>query len=342
LQSGDNLVAPKSGALLISNLLGALALLPTLALAESDEARDWVMRMDRAVEFTNYEGRMVYMRRDHIGTYQIYHRVNGEEVEERLVRMDGEGAEIIRRKNEVICIFPKQRSVVVEKRARRDRKQNPLAASVPGYAPSMQQSYRLVLSGTARIAGRETVRVRIAPKDGYRYGYKLWLDKKTAMPLKSQLIDSSRDMPIEEMLFTSIALGKEIAAESLQSSMETEKFNWVRASDSRIHGRSAAAAITWKATDLPPGFMMSEAHLEYSSANANPRMHLVYTDSIASVSVFVDEGVAASEQVEGLSAMGAANAYSVMHEGWLITAMGEVPAATVQRIAVSVRQEDVR
>lgn len=342
MKNNAKLLPPGRGADLISRLTFALLLFPALTFAESHEARDWVMRMERAVEFTNYEGSMVYMRREQVGTFHIYHRVIGENVEERLVRMDGEGAEIIRRKNEVICIFPKQRSVVIEKRSKRNRKQNPLAASVPGYTAAMLESYQLILSGTARVAGRETVRVRIAPKDMFRYGYQLWLDKQTAMPLKAQLIDSSRNVAIEEMLFTSIVLGKEISAESVRSAFETDQFNWVRASDSRIIGRSAAAEINWKATDLPPGFMLDDAHLEYSSTNASPRMHLVYTDSIAAVSVFIDEGVAASEQAEGLSAMGAANAYSVMHEGWLVTAMGEVPAGTVQRIAVSVRQEGVR
>ena len=122
--------------------------------------------------------------------------------------------------------------------------------------------------------------------------------------------------------------------------METENFTWVQASDSSRVGRSGAAEINWEATDLPNGFMMSDAHLEYTSNGENPRMHLVYTDSIASVSVFIDEGVAASEQVEGLAVMGAANAYSVMREGWLVTAMGEVPPATVQRIAVSVQRKN--
>ena len=310
------------------------------ARADSHFAQQWVQRMNRALEYTNYEGRMVYMRKDHIGTFQIYHRSDGENVEERLIRMDGEGAEIIRRQNEVICIFPKKRAVIVEARTRKNRKQNPLAASVPGYTPSMTQSYQLVLAGNARVAGRETVRVGIKPKDIYRYGYQLWLDRQTAMPLKAQLIDSTRDVPLEEMLFTSIVLGQEIAPEKLQSSLETDSFSWVRASDSRMLGRSAPAQINWQATDLPPGFMLSAAQLEYTGNESPPRMHLVYSDSIASVSVFIDVGVAASEQVEGFSSMGASNAYSVMHDGWLITAMGEVPEKTVKRIAASVRQQD--
>jgi sigma-E factor negative regulatory protein RseB len=324
----------------LAALCGSLfAWLPGGVFAEAHEARDWVMRMDSAVENTNYEGRMVYMRRDHIGTFQIYHSFDGESVRQRLIRMDGEGAEIIRRENEVMCIFPKQRSVVVEKRARKNREQNPLAA-VPAYTEAMTASYDLVLGGTARVAGRQTVRVSIAPKDAYRYGYRLWLDEQTAMPLKAQLIDSIRQVPLEELRFTTIKLGEKISPADLESELETSDFAWVQAADSRKVGRAGAAEINWHANDLPDGFMLTDAHLEYPSNDENPRMHLVYSDSIASVSVFIDEGVAASEQVEGLAVMGAANAYSVMQEGWLVTAMGEVPPETVQRIAVSVRRAE--
>jgi len=323
-------------------IICSLLLAPFSVFADAQKAKQWVMRMDRALEFTNYEGRMVYMRRDHVGTFQIYHRVDGDVVRERLIRMDGEGAEIIRRENEVICIFPKKRSVVVETRGEHTRKRNPLRASVPGYTASMAKSYKLVLVGDARIAGRETVRVGIKPNDTFRYGYHLWLDRKTAVPLKAQLVDSSRQVAIEEMLFTSIELGGDVAEENLKSSLETDSFTWIRAADSRVVGRAAPAEINWKATDLPSGFMLTSAHMEYADidSQSDPRMHLVYSDSLASISVFIDVGVAASEQVEGLSTMGASNAFSVMYDGWLVTAMGEVPADTVERIAVSVRKEN--
>ena len=37
--------------------------------------------------------------------------------------------------------------------------------------------------------------------------------------------------------------------------------------------------------------------------------------------------------------MGAANAYTLMVEGFLVTAMGEVPARTVHQIATSMRMQ---
>ncbi|MEC9374744.1 MAG: MucB/RseB C-terminal domain-containing protein [Pseudomonadota bacterium] len=299
-----------------------------------------MIRMDQAIAFNNYQGRMIYIRRNHVGAFQIYHRGQGGDIQERLIQMDGEGGEVIRRKNQVIHIFPKKRSVIVEKLSSRSRPKGPLASKVPRYNPSMASSYRLFLTGTERIAGRKTMRIQIKPKDFYRYGYHLWLDEKTALPLKSQLIDSKRSSPIEELRFTSIILGDSISNDNLTGDLESSDYSWINSSSSKIIGRSAPAEINWLVADLPPGFVITGAHLEYINSSKDPRMHLVYSDSIASVSVFVDIGVAASEQIQGLSKMGAANAYSLMLDGWLVTAMGEVPAETVKKIAVSVRRKD--
>ncbi|MBT8422144.1 MAG: MucB/RseB C-terminal domain-containing protein [Gammaproteobacteria bacterium] len=53
--------------------------------------------------------------------------------------------------------------------------------------------------------------------------------------------------------------------------------------------------------------------------------------------MFIDAAVAASEQAEGLSMMGAANAYSLLREGMLVTAMGEVPPLTVEQFAAAMQ-----
>ena len=89
---------------------------------------------------------------------------------------------------------------------------------------------------------------------------------------------------------------------------------------------------------LPPGFMLTAANTVHLTDAEWPRHHVVYSDGLASVSVFIDVSVAASEQAEGISKIGAANAYSVMHEGRLITAVGQVPLRTVQMMSLSVRK----
>ena len=87
---------------------------------------------------------------------------------------------------------------------------------------------------------------------------------------------------------------------------------------------------------MPPGFELRGAHDEVMVGSSNPTRHLVYSDGLASVSVFIDEAVAAAEEVEGSANISGANAYTVIRGGYLITALGVVPSHTVEMIAASV------
>jgi sigma-E factor negative regulatory protein RseB len=61
---------------------------------------------------------------------------------------------------------------------------------------------------------------------------------------------------------------------------------------------------------------------------------LVYTDGLASLSVFIERQ--SSDTIEGSMSMGAVNAYIRILADHSITAIGEVPAVTVKRVAEAV------
>ena len=71
----------------------------------SDGPRDWLKRMDHAVEYLNYEWTLVHMHAGRSDTYQINHRVVACAVTERLVVLDGAGREIFRDLDDGTCIF---------------------------------------------------------------------------------------------------------------------------------------------------------------------------------------------------------------------------------------------
>jgi sigma-E factor negative regulatory protein RseB len=315
-------------------------LLISFATARADDtAEGWLERMATAVEFLNYEGSIVYMAPGRAETFKVYHRVAGDDVTERLVALDGAGAEIIRNAEELICIFPKSRSVVVESRGQIDAKQpNPLRARLPAYSSRLEQQYALSVMKSDRVLDRSVAVVDITPRDAYRYGYRIWLDTETAMPLKTQLIGEDASMPIEEIRFTEISMPDLVPQSAVQTGLDTSEFTW------RRHAEPADTAAeppmsNWRAREVPPGFQLTRNELEFAGAVESPRIHLVYSDGLATVSVFIDMAVAASDQVQGLSMIGAANAYSVMRAGLLITAMGEVPPRTVERLAMAMEPE---
>jgi sigma-E factor negative regulatory protein RseB len=314
-----------------------MCLCPLLVVAD-DSAQAWLERMQLAVEETNYEGTLVHMTPGHAEQFRVYHRVAGNETSERLVLVDGEGAEIIRTQDEVICIFPDTQSVVVESRQTSHAGPGPLRSNLPSFSEMLLDYYELNFLADDRVAERSAVVIEIRPRDQYRYGYRLWLDSETAMPLKSQLIGEDPSMPLEEIRFTSISLPEEIPAEAIQSGIDTSDFKVAHNSKPPQQEKADGEVVAWRSGDVPAGFMLSVARFEYMEGGS-PRVHLVYTDGLASVSVFMDVGAAAPEQAEGLSMMGAASVFSVMNEGWLVTAMGEVPPRTVERIATSMNSD---
>jgi sigma-E factor negative regulatory protein RseB len=56
------------------------------------------------------------------------------------------------------------------------------------------------------------------------------------------------------------------------------------------------------------------------------------------VSIFIERLDTASEPLTGLDSMGAMNAYGSMVDEFQITVVGEVPAATVERVAASIER----
>ena len=63
--------------------------------------------------------------------------------------------------------------------------------------------------------------------------------------------------------------------------------------------------------------------------------HLVYSDGLVAVSVFV-EPLAAAPPPPGSLQQGSLNVYSVKLDDYFVTVLGEVPGATVRQIATSV------
>jgi len=302
-------------------------------------AEEWLQRMADAVEFLNYEGSLVYLSPGRAETFRVFHRVERNKVTERLVALDGAGAEIIRNDAVVICIFPESQSVVVEARDAAAKQSNPLQSRLPAYSSSLADSYQLGVMNTERVLGRAAAVVNIAPRDEYRYGYRLWLDAETAMPLKTQLLPVDGSMPIEEIRFTEISMPATVAMASVQTGLDTAGYSWMLQNKKPGLQQGDSRLGAWRAESPPAGFELILNALEVTEGSSAPRTHLVYSDGLATVSVFVDMGVAASEQAQGLAMMGAANAYSVMRDGLLVTAIGEVPPRTVEQFADSMRSQ---
>jgi sigma-E factor negative regulatory protein RseB len=294
--------------------------------AVAQGARDWLERMGRAVTELNYRGTFVHVLGGTAETLQIVHRNADGQTGERILSPDGAGREIVRQGDRVQGIFPDQRVVLFETRS----DESSLVSALPASNVDLEAHYDIQLKGSARVADRAVQMLEIKPRDEFRYGYMLWLDDETAMPLQSQLIDEQGSV-VEQILFTDIEVPAEIPATALEPTIDTSGFMTLRAPEAA----PLAAEIPWRAAALPGGFKLSVATQSQIAGSDKPVEHLVYSDGLATVSVFIEDPNTQAEVGEGFSNVGSTNAFSLTLRGRKVTAVGEVPRQTVRSIAQS-------
>jgi sigma-E factor negative regulatory protein RseB len=308
----------------------ALTLLLGAGVVFGAEPKEGLERMNHALTTRNYIGVFTHNQGGRVETLRIIHRVRGRDVSERLLSLDGPGREFIREGNELTCYLPDKRTVLVENRA----PDGPLLDALPIINDGDELVYEIRGGERERLLGRTTRVVALNPRDQYRYGYRLWIDEQTSMPLKTQLCDQAGNV-IEQIVFSNIDLPERIPDSMFKPQVDASTYRWLRAE--RVLAASSSAPALWEAMHLPPGFRMATRSAQAMPGSSEPVAHLVYTDGIASVSVFVESRRADSTTAEGPARVGSSSAYSIVVDGHQVTAVGEVPPSTVELIAKQVK-----
>ena len=291
-------------------------------------------RMDHALTTRNYDGTFSHWQGGRMELLRIIHRVQDGTVSERLASLDGSGREFIRTGSSLSCYLPDRRTVLVEQRPAEES-----LVSFPTVNDQTASFYDIREAGHTRLNRRDTHVITVSPKDEYRYGYRLWIDASTAMPLKSQLADAHGQV-IEQIVFASLTLSSRIPDSAFRPEISTEGFQWLR-NDAAPHAQPGVAALAWNAMSLPPGFRMTVRSAQVLPGSASPVDHLVFTDGFASVSVFVERQPAPTgeQPVPESATVGSSSAFSTVVDGHKITAVGEVPPATVRFIASQLKAQ---
>jgi sigma-E factor negative regulatory protein RseB len=286
--------------------------------------------MSKASRDLNYDGIFVYHLGKQIDTMRIIHKSDEDGIYERLVSLTGNAREVIRDKDQVKCFFPEDKTVIVDK----SRLGKLISTYLPSPIRSVSEFYSFELEGEDRIAGMDSWIVNIRPKDKYRYGYQLWIEKKSRLLLKSEL-KNQLGVTLEQIMFTQLEVLDDIDDALLQPSMSTKDFIWhnnVKSVSFKIKDKKQ-----WKVSAMPTGFTMSGQEKETMTGSQVPVEHLVYTDGLAMVSVYVEKTNQQAKVKTGSSSFGGVNTYSKQVDGYQITAVGEVPKATVKLIADSAK-----
>lgn len=302
-------------------------LLTNTALAAADDPNQWLTRMTQAVETTSYEGTVIRISNGRAEALKVVHTIQDGVVREKLVSQEGDGLEIIRNGNEVHCILPDSKSVLVEEW----NDQSTLFSTLPSSEIRFGSEYDVAIVREDRVAGHKTVLIAIRPHDEFRFGHRVWLDIGTGFPLQTQLIDED-GYALEQVKFAEITLNKEIHAADLAPSYSIANFKWY---DQPRRTVTPVSDAMWTTDDLPPGYQALSTHTEKLSSGDGQVTHMLFSDGLANVSVFI--AVHDGNEFAARSKVGASNSYSLVVGDQRVTVVGEVPAVTVERMALSTR-----
>jgi len=309
-----------------------LVLALAVPFAAAADANALLARMKQASQSLNYDGIFVYQRGDRLDSLRIVHKVNKGRVHERLISLNGAPREIVRSDREIRCYLPDEDAVLVEHRRAEGRI---FPALLPESLSSLKESYRIRVGKEGRVAGRRTRVVLIKPRDEYRYGYQLWSDKESGLLLKAGLVNEQGAL-VEQYMFTQISIGQPIPESELKAQTPASKLK--RPPPEPMENDTATQV--WEAGEIPNGFSLTARMRRVQKDSRPPLEHLVYSDGLAMVSVFI-EPLGEPEQDEalaGVTRVGAVHVYGRTLDGHRITVMGEVPAATVSLIGDSLRR----
>ncbi len=304
----------------------------------ASSAWTWLDRMVRAARSLHYEGTFVYQRGERLVSMRLVHVGPPPGERERLVALNGERREVLRTEEGVVCVTPGRRLV----------KEGPASAlgPRPGLGPAAEElagHYRIEPRGAGRVAGREAQVLWVSPRDRYRYGYRLWLDRASGLLLRSQLVDGQGRV-LEQVLFTSLELRPEPTAAML-AAVEVGARDEGAALEERVRTRRLGESepwplepqgLSWAALRPPPGFRVARRYLHRLPDQEEAGMlQVVLSDGLASVSVFVEPLRKGEPAFQGEASWGAVHAFGAVVDGHQLSVVGEVPPETVRLIGRS-------
>lgn len=286
------------------------------------DIRQWLQRLHEASRKRTYMGTFVVSAGNEIAASRIWHVCNGEQQLERIQTLTGKPRITLRRNDEVMTWVPEQRLVWKEKRD--TLRLFPDLLQLPGQA--IVQWYSAQVVGTERVADLPATVVDFVPKDAWRFGYRVWSEQTTGLALKLQTRDAQGRV-LEQVAFTELDLQAPIKPHKLLRQMANTDGYQVLSPQLQS---TTPEAEGWRLSADVPGFKTMGCHTRHDVAGSAP-MQWVFSDGLATVSLFVETFDPQRHTKEQTQYRGATYLLSRRKGAHWVTAMGEVPADTLHQ-----------
>jgi sigma-E factor negative regulatory protein RseB len=163
-----------------------------------------------------------------------------------------------------------------------------------------------------------------------RFGYRIWSEKKSGLVVKLQTLDEQGSV-LEQAAFSELQLDAPVRVSKLAQMMAVPEGWRVEKPDAL---KTTAAAEGWSLKAQVPGFRPMSCY----KRPAEGVLQWIFSDGLASVSLFVESYDARRHLQEGVFSSGATNTLTRKVQEWWVTAVGEVPAQTLKAFALSLER----
>lgn len=315
----------------------------------ADSAQDWLYRISEASRTANYRGVVIYHGDDVLETFRVTHRFDSGGERERVQSLTGEVREILKRDGKVICLLPQDQRVT----AVRPTPKGLFPAFTPARIQQIAQLYEIRDLGSARVAGRSCRGIAVAPRDAYRYGYEVWADQETAVPLKVSLIGREHRM-LEQMFFTEVDYPQTIADAAFESQLDPAQLRQVTetaagaitaAADEVAATQDESTTPSTHASDmkfgqLPPGFQVSMRDVRELPGQRGTVEHVLLSDGLTAISIFRSvQRTPGGPGFNGVRQIGGMQAFGRVVGRTHVTVVGEAPPETLRMIGEGIKAE---
>ena len=316
---------------LVAAQVSPLAAPPTFNVApaarEPKGINDWLLHLHEASKRRSYIGTYVVSSGGQMQSAKIWHVCEGAQQVERVESLTGAQRSTFRHNDKVVTFMPEQKVVRTEKRES--------AINFPDLIQSADSQiadfYKFKTEGVDRVAGLESDVVLLIPKDNMRFGYRVWTERKKGLVVKLQTLDSDGRV-LEQAAFSELQLDAPVRMDKLLQMMG--KVDGYRVEESALV-MTTANVEGWRLVAPVAGFKPMSCYKRPTSGGvlADDPMQWVFSDGLASVSLFVEPFDRQKHIRESSMSMGATHTITRQLGSYWLTAMGEVPMSTLKQFA---------
>lgn len=314
-----------------ASLIAASLVWSGAVLADSSRSiNDWLSRMHEASRGRAYVGTLVVSAGSAMSASRLWHVCDGNQQMERVETLTGAPRTTIRRNSDVITFDPESRTAWTEKRE--SLGVFPELLRTPGN--QIAEYYGVDERAAERVAGHMADVIELMPKDELRFGYRIWSEKKTGLVVKMQTLGEGGQV-LEQVAFTELQFDAPVRMDKLKKMMaDTRGYQVLRPS----LRKTTPEAEGWRMRETVPGFQSVSCHVrEEEGAGVSP-MQWVFSDGLASVSLFIEPFDPQRHGEEGQAVAGSTHSLTQRLGDYWLTVMGEAPLPTLRRFAQNIER----